>query len=338
MAQSDNKGDAIEQSRDKTNNTEQSGNKGDITVQSGNKLNSMEQSDNKGNTSSSGNKVITTPSEESGDILQTMASILSSEVLDLESKINKMRDTLSAFKPRIPNIKDLSDSKKRTEIIKYCNNNKDSDHVYFFPGNGEHDSLDFLYKNQYIGINDDSGWCIAGSQALWILFYKIQKKKLSYVPNDVDIFFLNSKRKTRMTLGKVDIVHVKDTSVEKLLLNFDLPCCRAATNSNGDFWVSVQCLASMFNGTYFVPKYLGDKIGFAELIKTYPNSFLEKSKKNLQTPEKLKKLSDYLYDRLWSRIHKYSQRGFNYALYDTDVILPWIISRFDYSEPTNLLE
>lgn len=137
--------------------------------------------------------------------------------------------------------------------------------------------------------------CIAGSKAV-NLFYKFLKLEKAPFPcyfgnkiadnkiagdfecNDTDIFFMNSKEHHRTTCGDVDIIHIKESSVETLLLNFDLPCCRAATDDSEEiFWISAQCLYSMLTGQYFLPAYLKDIEHFTsvfdeQLANVSPNS------------------------------------------------------------------
>lgn len=83
---------------------------------------------------------------------------------------------------------------------------------------------------------------------------KIDKIYGDFIPTDIDIFVINSSMNQRNIADGVDIIHTVSTSVEELLLNFDLPCCRAAYNSTG-FWVSAQCLVALFTGEYFLPEY-----------------------------------------------------------------------------------
>lgn len=83
-----------------------------------------------------------------------------------------------------------------------------------------------------------------------------------FTPTDTDIFFLGSKDRFRSQIATADFVYVPDKTVEELLLNFDLPCCRVATNVRWDYWVSAQCLASIFTGKYYMPEYLRHKEQF----------------------------------------------------------------------------
>lgn len=142
-----------------------------------------------------------------------------------------------------------------------------------------------------------------------------------FTPNDTDIFFLNSQVNHRMVLPGIDFVHTKAKTVEELLLNFDLPCCRAAFNSKYDFWISAQCLSSILTGQYYLPRYLTNAIEFSKILATY------RSGKGMDNDcEKL------LFKRIIERMKKYDTRGFKCILIDTEEVQPWIKNRFHYGE------
>jgi len=139
-------------------------------------------------------------------------------------------------------------------------------------------------------------------------------------PGDTDIFFLNSEINNRLVLPGIDLVHTKAKSVEELILNFDLPCCRAAFNSKHDFWISSQCLYSLLTGKYYLPLYLKNRDSFNTLLLQHRNG------------DPMKVTDNFLYERLIQRITKYHQRGFKCEWVDTDEVLPWIKNRFHYGE------
>lgn len=136
--------------------------------------------------------------------------------------------------------------------------------------------------------------------------------------SDTDIFFLNSKRNLRTNLGTVDLVHSTDTCVEELLLNFDLPCCRAAFNNINEYWVSSQCLYALFTGTYPLPSYVFNVNDFVNILLNY------------RKDDHSKYDEVFLQDRYVKRMQKYALRGFSPIKYDTKTILPWIINRNHY--------
>lgn len=142
----------------------------------------------------------------------------------------------------------------------------------------------------------------------------------SFTPTDLDMFFLNSPIPNRMVLPGIDLVHTKAKSVEELLLNFDLPCCRAAFNSKNDYWISAQCLCALFTGIYPMPAYVKDEAAFTALLTKYRNGDpMELSEKNL-------------FNRMLERIKKYEKRGFNPTWISTETVLAWIQNRFHYGE------
>jgi len=141
---------------------------------------------------------------------------------------------------------------------------------------------------------------------------------VSIKSNDIDIFFLGSEIPHRMYMGTTDIVHTKCKTVEDLLLNFDLPCCRAAFNSRHDFWISAQCLYSLLTGTYPVPTYVQNKDKFIDLLKVHRNG------------DPMHVNEESLFERIQSRIAKYEERGFKVNWIETNEVLPWIKNRFHY--------
>jgi hypothetical protein len=142
----------------------------------------------------------------------------------------------------------------------------------------------------------------------------------SFTPTDLDMFFLNSPIPNRMVLPGVDLVHTKAKSVEELLLNFDLPCCRAAFNSKNDYWISAQCLYALFTGKYPLPAYVKDEAVFTTLLTKHRNG------------DPMKLSEKHLFTRMQERITKYEKRGFNPTWISTDTVLPWIQNRFHYGE------
>lgn len=191
-------------------------------------------------------------------------------------------------------------------------------------------------------VNTTDGWCIAGSAALLAFINELKyNPKIStpvieqFISNDTDIFMLNSDRKLRYISGSTDIVHVTNKTVESLLLNFDLPCCRVATNSNGDFWISEQCLYALYTKTYYLPKYMENFEQYKNVVKNLDANMFFHGKN-----EYTKHCSiEFLYKRFVERTDKYKKRGFiNIKYVETDKILPWIINRFSYVDHTTVLD
>ena len=135
---------------------------------------------------------------------------------------------------------------------------------------------------------------------------------------DTDVFFLGSKTTHRLYIDNVDIVHVETDKIEDLLLDFDLPCCRAASDQNDNYWISLQCIYSLLTGKYYMPEYISDSITFIDIITQ-------------QQPELNNKTATYLFSRLQNRISKYEKRGFICYYFVTDNVLPWLKHRFLYA-------
>lgn len=139
-----------------------------------------------------------------------------------------------------------------------------------------------------------------------------------FTPNDTDIFFLNSPVNHRMVLPGLDFVHTKAKSPEDLILNFDLPCCRAAFNSKYDFWISASCLVALFTGSYYLPYYLQDEAKFNDILRVH------------RVKDCLDKNEKYLFSRIGKRVKKYQARGFKCQWLVTEQVQPWILNRFHY--------
>lgn len=201
-----------------------------------------------------------------------------------------------------PSIRTFDDVLKHAdELIEVVESTYRDDYVYMIST-----------ENDY---NKNQDWCIAGSKAVHEVG-KFLGKDIVY--DDVDIFFLNSPKQSRTKCDNVDIVHLETKTPEKLLMDFDLPCCRAAYNGS-TFWVSVQCLYSILTGKYHQPKYL-------ECIDTF------KAVINKNRSSDLVETEEFYFQRLQERTAKYQQRGFTCIYRETTHILLWITKRFHYGQ------
>jgi hypothetical protein len=144
-----------------------------------------------------------------------------------------------------------------------------------------------------------------------------QLAKCSFTPSDTDIFFLDSPANHRFIIPGIDLVHTKAKTVEELLINFDLPCCRVAFNSRSDYWISAQCLGSLLDGTYQLPTYVSNPTRFYAMLDQH---------RNYETTS----VEKMLFSRMTQRIEKYIERGFTPRYVETDEVLPWIRNRFHY--------
>lgn len=176
----------------------------------------------------------------------------------------------------------------------------------------------------FLSIRDNIKGTEEQLQALDCIRKEYRKIHGEFQPGDVDIFFLNSPINHRMSMNGVDIVHTRATTVNALLTDFDLPCCRVAINSRGDIWASAHCLDAVLTGTFYQPKYLQNKELFTNLINDH------RGDDPLTVPE------DFLFNRIMNRTDKYKSRGFECFFYETKTVLPWIKNRFHYGEWGNI--
>lgn len=224
---------------------------------------------------------------------------------------------------------DLQSPEKRQEISQWCQKNPLDDYIYSFP------CPDFDFSpdrpNSRRNAVSPNDWVVAGSAALFKFVRNFMfgvehllSKSLSE-PNDTDIFLLGSSGPHRCPIGKVDIVHAPEKTVEELLLNFDLPCCRVATNSHFDYWISIHCLNAIFTGKYYLPSYCNNV-----------DNFTNKLRQHRDQGTILPSAESTLFTRLQERIRKYDTRGFSVVWTDTDKILDWVKQRFHYAEWVNM--
>lgn len=205
---------------------------------------------------------------------------------------------------------------KKDEILKWAKENPTQDIIY-------HLTARHLTMLPTVEVN---GWVVAGSAALYsfITANKLMPRDQTNAwkeETDTDIFILNSKENHRRKMGKTDFVHSKETTVADLLLNFDLPCCRIATNTRYEYWISAQCLASILTGQYSIPSYVTDCDNFKLILQ----------KNGLGSPNPA--IENFLHERLRDRIAKYSRRGFVPTYTTSSEVLPWMRNRFHYAQP-----
>jgi hypothetical protein len=140
-----------------------------------------------------------------------------------------------------------------------------------------------------------------------------------FKPGDTDIFFINSPDHYRFQAFNVDFVYTKIDTVQNLLLNFDLPCCRTAYNHEEIFYVSAHCLKAILTGSYYLPAFISNLKEFTAIMKEH------KSAEHDFFNEK------FVYDRIHLRMNTYLKRGFKCQFVETDIVPNWIITRFHYA-------
>lgn len=159
------------------------------------------------------------------------------------------------YDPAVVFTKWFSDNKDA--IVAWCSGNPLDDYVIFVPSEYTKDSPHARLTTTVI----------AGSfvvQGLCQLF-RWAKGQREWSAEDADVFHLRADKPKRIKVGNMDVVDIRASSPEQLLLEyFDLPCCRAARNTEGDLWVSLQCLSAIATNRYFIPKWMSEARLFEE--------------------------------------------------------------------------
>lgn len=226
--------------------------------------------------------------------------------------------------PVLNNIYDIAE--KRDEICRYVESHtKDKDIVYSFFHSTRLDSRPSL-----------PGVVIGGSSALalvsTLLFNHCLPKppnQVSWSANDCDIFLLNQtmndKDPNKRRIPPVEFIAVPCKTVDELLVSFDLPCCRVATNTGtfvGDWWISLHAMYAIITGNYPIPLYLQSQDAFTQKLKTLAT---ESQASHLL----LDSIRD-VWTRFQERLDKYETRGMKPIWVDTNAPTSWMINRFAY--------
>lgn len=225
----------------------------------------------------------------------------------------------------------------RVKLIEFVRKNSHIDFVYKFTLPPQQDYT--KTSGEYRWCSGQGLWCldhlptdtgkgiyVAGSAALsQLLSYVKSYRGSNWKANDCDIFYVGCPVASRMPLGNVDMVFCKEKTIEEVLINFDLPCCRVAYDFKYNFYVSAQALACAFNGKMYLPKYLEMPVSFKRMLDSYSYNNTWGSYKS------------FLVNRFYERVQKYQSRGISTHYVQSDYILPWIINRFSYIEFDRLL-
>lgn len=223
-----------------------------------------------------------------------------------------------------PNIESFADiPSKIGEITRWVDGNPNREHVYCFKWEdhltkvGSSVTAKGLYNPSYAGNS-----CVAGSAAVahvYDLLFRTTRR--NWKANDVDVFLLGQTHNARFPSVGIDLVMTEDKTVEELLINFDLPICRAAYTFTYDIYISAQCMVALYTNRQYVPSYLKNDASFKKMMRNY------------QVGEPVNEAAHtYLYLRFSERIQKYQSRGYPTVWVDTPVIIPWVKNRFHYGE------
>lgn len=229
--------------------------------------------------------------------------------------------------PQLDSFSEIAD--RSQEILAYVKEFPLKDHVYYFPNNlpdrrqmaSEGEVIDGTGILKYGNVQNA---VFAGSSALYYIQCRIDRNYTAssrrWEAHDADLFILNQPVENRLCTGIVDLVQTRDKTVEELLLNFDLGCCRAAFDPQMNLWISIQCMAAVFGHHYPLPNYMKNKKSFGYILMKHRHG------------EDYHNAEHFMFDRLQERIRKYSDRGFGVTWIETDEVIPWIKNRFHYSE------
>ncbi len=189
-----------------------------------------------------------------------------------------------------------------------------------------------LYCLTMLPENFAQGVFIGGSTALHYLSTQIKGiLEVNWTSNDVDIFYLNCPVSTRMPFHRIacDMVFCKEKTIEEVLLNFDIPCCRVGFDFKYNFYVSIQALNSILTKKVYLPNYLSTPKLFEGKLSGY-GAFSGEG----HGPD----VTKTIIKRFYERIKKYQSRGFQIRYVKNDYLLPWMVNRFTYVDFTTVTQ
>ena len=242
---------------------------------------------------------------------------------------------------RAKTMPDLRNDDFRQELVEYVKENPEIDWVYHIDlpepekyGYGGQ-TIEKGLMNGHIQLHKlpydtGKGLFVGGSCALKKLMDYIKQPRSSWENNDVDLFFMGCDKNSRLeddhTPNGLDFVFCKDKTIEEVLLNFDLPCCRVGFDFKYNFYVSAQALCAIFSGKMYLPRYMKDD----EIFTTQLRHFYDHGKP--KAGGHVDSIIDLIINRLRSRIIKYSERGFKVEYSEDNYELPWVKNRFTYND------
>jgi hypothetical protein len=258
--------------------------------------------------------------------IETASTIVAqSNILGLDAANRNAVPELLFQPKRLFDLKNESFQKNLCEFVK---RNPDIDFVYKF-NMPKHDPVhgELMKGHQNLSTLPDDigkGLFIGGSSALHYMCEYIKGcNNVNWKAGDVDVFFLNCESNSRMAApGSLDFIFCKDKTVEDVLLNFDLPCCRVGFDFKYNFYVSAQALVSIFTGKMYLPEYFSSDNDFMDKLNQF--------KDIKTTPSYQQAVTRMIVKRFYERVKKYQSRGFKVIYTHLDYILPWVRNRFTY--------
>jgi len=212
---------------------------------------------------------------------------------------------------------------------------------------------DFIYKftiNTNKNCNDiEPKEIISGSKAIvtFLQLLKIAQKKSfdnkikgcgpflklvnNFVPNDVDIVFLDSKESNRTKYNNIDIIHKKVDNISDHIDDIDLDCCKISMSIDENvFWLSLGCLYTMLTSNCFIPDYLESPDKFRSIYNKINNISI---KKNFDIFYQSKNNGidkcTTTYIKINERIKKYKERGYTFQFIETNKPLSCMYNNVD---------
>lgn len=204
-----------------------------------------------------------------------------------------------------------------------------------FPTHDKIYHLDTLDEEPKRTCHGPSTVVVAGSAALQLALDMVGRTLLpssrtAWSCNDTDVFVLGCAHAARRKMPRgIDLVHVTDSTVDDLLLGFDLPCCRVATDTTKRWWVSLQCLNAMLTGRFPLPLYLKEATPFRRTLLSVQGpgaGALAGSQTAIDA------WCTLLFERLQKRISKYQLRDFRVDWFETPVVVSWLCKQSCYVE------
>lgn len=197
----------------------------------------------------------------------------------------KMNDNKVYIQNRKTFLNDLSEKAK--DIINWVKNNPTGDYLC-----GEIEiNEDYSFLSAPNGVKR----YVAGSKALAFLIRCCSNANygdfIEWEPNDCDVFVLNQNfsRCNNIHPG-LQIVNVKDKSIEELLTSFDLPVCRVAIgcddSGSSKLYFTAHAIYSLYKRKMLMPEYTSCSVAYEKFIHSkLNNGFIEINNNKVEMDE-----------------------------------------------------